>query len=121
MRQHMLAILSFFFQAEDGIRDYKVTGVQTCALPIFSDLIGFVYSGMPAQDAAAHLIASIKQSAKPVIEKGRDAVVAIILDGENAWEYYPQSGREFLRRFYSAIAADPQMEALTASETIARH
>src|SRR5256885_11654283 len=27
----------FFFQAEDGIRDYKVTGVQTCALPIFDD------------------------------------------------------------------------------------
>src|SRR5256885_15223496 len=29
-------LLSFFFQAEDGIRDYKVTGVQTCALPIWS-------------------------------------------------------------------------------------
>src|SRR2546426_1861345 len=28
-------LLFFFFQAEDGIRDYKVTGVQTCALPIF--------------------------------------------------------------------------------------
>src|SRR3989454_7627101 len=27
-------LLFFFFQAEDGIRDYKVTGVQTCALPI---------------------------------------------------------------------------------------
>src|SRR3989454_9450814 len=27
-------LLCFFFQAEDGIRDYKVTGVQTCALPI---------------------------------------------------------------------------------------
>src|SRR5256885_6001633 len=27
--------LFFFFQAEDGIRDYKVTGVQTCALPIY--------------------------------------------------------------------------------------
>src|SRR5256885_3604564 len=27
----------FFFQAEDGIRDYKVTGVQTCALPIFRE------------------------------------------------------------------------------------
>src|SRR5205807_5115818 len=26
----------FFFQAEDGIRDYKVTGVQTCALPIYN-------------------------------------------------------------------------------------
>src|SRR5688500_9691049 len=29
-------VLFFFFQAEDGIRDYKVTGVQTCALPIFN-------------------------------------------------------------------------------------
>src|SRR5256885_7910278 len=28
----------FFFQAEDGIRDYKVTGVQTCALPISDDV-----------------------------------------------------------------------------------
>src|SRR5256885_9932868 len=30
----MLSAGFFFFQAEDGIRDYKVTGVQTCALPI---------------------------------------------------------------------------------------
>src|SRR5690606_39824423 len=29
----------FFFQAEDGIRDFHVTGVQTCALPIFDDVI----------------------------------------------------------------------------------
>ena len=29
----------FFFQAEDGIRDYKVTGVQTCALPIISRIL----------------------------------------------------------------------------------
>src|SRR5256885_4311754 len=38
----------FFFQAEDGIRDYKVTGVQTCALPIFLRLmvaVVFVDSG----------------------------------------------------------------------------
>src|SRR5258706_6976387 len=27
----------FFFQAEDGIRDWSVTGVQTCALPIYSE------------------------------------------------------------------------------------
>src|SRR3989454_9249177 len=31
-----LCFFFFFFQAEDGIRDYKVTGVQTCALPISS-------------------------------------------------------------------------------------
>src|SRR5256885_7253330 len=29
-------VFFFFFQAEDGIRDYKVTGVQTCALPIWA-------------------------------------------------------------------------------------
>src|SRR6266566_10139985 len=32
----MVIIFFFFFQAEDGIRDYKVTGVQTCALPILN-------------------------------------------------------------------------------------
>src|SRR5256885_3900372 len=38
----------FFFQAEDGIRDYKVTGVQTCALPICSDQYSFIKAGIPA-------------------------------------------------------------------------
>src|SRR5256885_10851714 len=36
------ACVFFFFQAEDGIRDYKVTGVQTCALPISVPKDGFV-------------------------------------------------------------------------------
>ena len=30
-----MVVVGFFFQAEDGIRDYDVTGVQTCALPIY--------------------------------------------------------------------------------------
>src|SRR2546427_7307399 len=33
---YFLQLFFFFFQAEDGIRDLTVTGVQTCALPIFS-------------------------------------------------------------------------------------
>src|SRR5256885_2589016 len=33
-RENRWRFVFFFFQAEDGIRDYKVTGVQTCALPI---------------------------------------------------------------------------------------
>jgi alpha-amylase/alpha-mannosidase (GH57 family) len=86
-----------------------------------SDLIGFVYSGMPPNEAASHLIQNIKDSAQPVLARGQDAVVAIILDGENAWEYYPQSGREFLRRFYDGLQNDPSIEALTVSEAIERH
>jgi len=86
-----------------------------------SDLIGFVYSGMAPNDAASHLLNNIKEAARPVLEKGRDAVVSIILDGENAWEYYPKSGREFLRRFYDALQREPGLEAVTISEAIARH
>ncbi len=86
-----------------------------------SDLIGFVYAGMPPADAAQHLLNSIKEAAKPVLDKGRDAVVSIILDGENAWEYYPKSGREFLRRFYDALSREPGLESVTISEAIARH
>ena len=36
-----LNVVNFFFQAEDGIRDYKVTGVQTCALPICVQVVWF--------------------------------------------------------------------------------
>src|SRR5690606_40255677 len=45
-----LLLLFFFFQAEDGIRDFHVTGVQTCALPILAEP---VHPGSPAA-AAAH-------------------------------------------------------------------
>ena len=85
-----------------------------------SDLIGFVYSGMGANDAAQHLINNIRHAAQPVLDQGRDAVVPIILDGENAWEYYPGSGREFLRRFYDALPKSG-IEAVTVSEAIERH
>jgi alpha-amylase/alpha-mannosidase (GH57 family) len=86
-----------------------------------SDLIGFVYSGMDPQDAAGHLLHNIKEAAKPVLAQGRDAVVSVILDGENAWEYYPKSGREFLRRFYDALQREGGLEAVTVSEAISRH
>jgi alpha-amylase/alpha-mannosidase (GH57 family) len=86
-----------------------------------SDLIGFVYSRMPAEEAAQHLIRSIKDCAQPVLQQGKDAVVPIILDGENAWEYYPGSGREFLRRVYDALQNDPMLEGSTVSEALEKH
>ncbi|HWY20947.1 MAG TPA: glycoside hydrolase family 57 protein [Candidatus Acidoferrum sp.] len=86
-----------------------------------SDLIGFVYSGMDPGDAARHLLHNIKEAAQPVLAQGRDAVVSVILDGENAWEYYPKSGREFLRCFYEALQRESGLEAVTVSEAIARH
>src|SRR5256885_11889997 len=47
----------FFFQAEDGIRDYKVTGVQTCALPISDPSYhGVVFSQLPEELRPAQFI-----------------------------------------------------------------
>jgi alpha-amylase/alpha-mannosidase (GH57 family) len=86
-----------------------------------SDMIGFVYSGMDPGDAARHLLHNIQEAARPVLAQGRDAVVSVILDGENAWEYYPKSGREFLRRFYDALQRENGLEAVTVSEAIQRH
>jgi alpha-amylase/alpha-mannosidase (GH57 family) len=85
-----------------------------------SDLLGFVYAGLRPSEAAEHLVNSIKGAAAPVLESGRDAVVSIILDGENAWESYEGNGREFLRRFYDKLQGEPQIEPLTISEAIAR-
>src|SRR5256885_3782792 len=49
LRVALVSLLSvdFFFQAEDGIRDYKVTGVQTCALPILIVLLFFFSRYIP--------------------------------------------------------------------------
>jgi len=85
-----------------------------------SDMIGFVYSGMDPREAAEHLLHNIREAAQPILAQGRDAVVSVILDGENAWEYYPKSGREFLRRFYDALQHSNGLEAVTISEAIAR-
>src|SRR5688500_19959038 len=50
--------LFFFFQAEDGIRDYKVTGVQTCALPIWPPRAPGSSSGSPAGRGTPHRMRS---------------------------------------------------------------
>ena len=84
-----------------------------------SDLIGFVYSGMPARDAAQHFITRLKQNAQAVLASGRDAIVPVILDGENAWEFFPRSGREFLRTLYGALQSAEDIECCTISELIA--
>src|SRR2546426_2415000 len=52
-----------FFQAEDGIRDYKVTGVQTCALPIFEwVLLQRAYKVPQMHQSYSHLLARHKRA-----------------------------------------------------------
>ncbi len=80
-----------------------------------SDLIGFNYSRMGAAEAAEHFLNQIRQNAA-----GTEALVPIILDGENAWEWYEANGRPFLRELYRRVSEDPELEALTVSEALAK-
>jgi len=82
-----------------------------------SDLVGFVYSRMDANAAADDLHRRIRAIGERE-PQGRTATVSLILDGENAWEYYPGNGREFLRRFYERIEKDSEIRALTAGEAM---
>src|SRR5699024_11716033 len=53
----LCALIFLFFQAEDGIRDRNVTGVQTCALPIFPATSDIIYEMVPG--FFSHLIVTI--------------------------------------------------------------
>ena len=83
-----------------------------------SDLIGFVYSRMDASAAAADLHGRLRHLGDQV-QSADPLTVCIFLDGENAWEYYPGNGRDFLRQFYKRIESDQDFRALTCSEAIA--
>jgi len=83
-----------------------------------SDLIGFVYSRMEGKAAAADLHSRLRLIGEKV-SGNQPLTVSLILDGENAWEYYPGNGREFLREFYRRIESDPDFRAFTAGEAIA--
>ncbi len=85
-----------------------------------SDLIGFVYSKMDAAGAAADFLRRIRENCAGILRSGRDALVPIILDGENAWEYYHRNGRPFLRELYGRISADAGFTAVTVSEALRR-
>ena len=80
-----------------------------------SDLIGFTYQRMDPAEAAQHFLTQIRNNSG-----GREALVPIILDGENAWDWYPANGRPFLRELYRRIAEAPDLEAVTVSEALAR-
>ncbi len=81
-----------------------------------SDLIGFVYSKMDAAAAAGDFLRRIRENCCGLLASGRDALVPIILDGENAWEYYDHNGRPFLRELYHRISGDGLFNAVTVSE-----
>lgn len=78
-----------------------------------SDAIGFRYADWHADDAVGdfiHHLENIARSSPP------NSVVSVILDGENAWEYYPENGYHFLSALYRRLAAHPAIRLRTFTE-----
>jgi alpha-amylase/alpha-mannosidase (GH57 family) len=81
-----------------------------------SDLIGFTYSRWGAEDAAADFAEKLKRIHHELPDDGRHYLVPVILDGENAWEHYPNNGADFLRLLYRRLTGTSELRTVTISE-----
>ncbi len=82
-----------------------------------SDEIGFTYSDWHGDDAVANLVHHLK-NIKGAQHNLSNSVVSIVLDGENAWEYYPDNGFHFLSALYKELGANPEFELTTFSRSV---
>ena len=81
-----------------------------------SDKIGFVYSGWDADRAVNDFIKNIKRIRNNNLDNLDNAVLSVILDGENCWEYFPHDGQDFLDALYSKLNDDDEIETVTMTE-----
>lgn len=82
---------------------------------VLSDRIGFTWSRWPAEDAVRDFITRVRALAA-TDPNPEEAVVPIILDGENAWEYYEDNGAPFLSQLYAAVHETPDLDFCTMSQ-----
>ncbi len=102
-RPYKYAGLSLFF------RDHRI-----------SDQIGFVYAGWNADRAVNDFMGRLAQI-RDSLPADRPYIVPVILDGENAWEYYQNDGHDFLNALYTALSNDSRFKTVTMSEFISEH
>ena len=103
-------------------RPYRLTGTDTVCFfrdDYLSDLIGFEYKNWFARDAVRHFLHSLED--RYHYTNCQDHVVTVILDGENAWDYYPYNGWYFLSELYSALVEHPDIHLTTFADYLAQH
>jgi alpha-amylase/alpha-mannosidase (GH57 family) len=85
---------------------------------VLSDLIGFTYASWPADAAAEDFVARLAEAGRRYAERtgGGEALIPIILDGENAWEHFDGGGRPFLRALYQRLSVHPELRTVTMAE-----
>ncbi len=85
-----------------------------------SDRIGFVYQHLPGAQAAEDMIVRLERIARNFGQR-QDALITVILDGENAWETYEHNGDVFLNELYRRLSEHPDLSPVTPDEHLARH
>ena len=81
-----------------------------------SDRVGFLYGDMKPHDAVGDLIWKLERARDRLPDDGGPYLASIILDGENAWEQYPNNGNDFLRYLYGTLQKDERFETVRVSD-----
>jgi len=92
---------------------------------VISDKVGFTYSGSPGLAAARDFVNRILAIRAQLEGSGATGphLVSVILDGENAWEYYPNDGKEFLHNMYRLLQEEQKkgtIRTITPSAYVSR-
>ncbi|BAV33420.1 glycoside hydrolase [Sulfuricaulis limicola] len=112
--------------AEHGMKEawlYRHYSVADSGMSCFfrddglSDLIGFTYAGWHADDAVNNLVHHLENIAH-ACRAHPEHVVSIIMDGENAWEHYPENAYFFLSALYRRLSEHPGIELTTFSDCL---
>jgi len=121
--------------AKSGVADEEIQSKRALFSPVrvdgyktrvffrddgLSDLIGFRYSDWHADDAVADFVHHLENIAGHFEADAKRHVVSVVLDGENAWEYYPANGHFFLDGLYAALAAHPTLRTATFSDLVGK-
>jgi alpha-amylase/alpha-mannosidase (GH57 family) len=81
-----------------------------------SDLFGFTYCQWNSDEAVSDFLNRLRIIHRALPDDGRNYIVPVILDGENAWEYYPNNGEDFLDLLYRRLVQSENFRTVTFSE-----
>lgn len=103
-------------------RPYRVTNGERDILCFFrddslSDKIGFEYAKMHTSEAVEDFIGAL-EAIYNKNDSSQSKVVSVILDGENAWEYFPYNGYYFLNELYAGLTKHPNIKMSTFSDIV---
>jgi starch synthase len=84
-----------------------------------SNAIGFDYQRMSSSDAARALTGRLRRIGEQ--QGDRDSLVVIALDGENAWEFYPRDGHDFLNALYTELESSQDIVMTTVADFLEQH